>query len=248
MKTIKYSSAPVPVRRDIEDAHNLIWRKLAEPGTWWTGAQRVAIAAEARNARDCALCQRRKSALSTRNEPGRHNSKAKLTDPVVELVHRVTTDPARLSQAWYRDLVDAGLTDAEYVETLGVVVRTVSIDSFCRGIGIDDHPLPVPVSGLPSRQRPASATMESFWVPSIPNAASVGNETDLYGGVRAANVVRALSLVPDEVRQSIHTLLPAQYVPLADVLHPERDPGRAISRTQIELVAARVSALNQCFY
>ncbi len=248
MKTIEYSSAPVPVRQDIEDAHNVVWKKIAEPGTWWTGVERVAIAAETRNARDCDLCQRRKSALSPGNELGQHDSKENLSDPVVELVHRVTTDPARLSQAWYKDLEDAGLTDAEYVEALGVVVRTVSIDSFCRGIGIKGHPLPAPVSGVPSRQRPAFATMESFWVPSIPNGVGVGTETDLYGGVPAANVVRALSLVPDEVKQSIYTLLPAQYVPLVDVLHPEKDPGRAISRTQIELVAARVSALNQCFY
>jgi hypothetical protein len=40
----------------------------------------------------------------------------------------------------------------------------------------------------------------------------------------------------------------AQYVPIEQVPDPSADPGRALSRAQIELVAGRVSALNECFY
>ena len=56
------------------------------------------------------------------------------------------------------------------------------------------------------------------------------------------------SLVPDEVRLSIFTLLPAQYMDPFRVRDPACDPGRAINRAQIELLAARVSVLSQCFY
>ena len=67
-------------------------------------------------------------------------------------------------------------------------------------------------------------------------------------GRQASPVLRALSLVPEEVRLSILTLLPAQYMDPFRVRDPEYDPGRAIDRAQIELLASRVSVLNQCFY
>ncbi len=38
----------------------------------------------------------------------------------------------------------------------------------------------------------------------------------------------------------------SHYVAMADLMNPE--VGRDLDRMQIELVAARVSALNECFY
>ena len=32
------------------------WQRIARCGTWWNGAQRIAIAAETRNALQCGLC------------------------------------------------------------------------------------------------------------------------------------------------------------------------------------------------
>ena len=49
-------------------------------------------------------------------------------------------------------------------------------------------------------------------------------------------------------------LIPPQYMDPFKVHHvldptrPDANPNRAISRAQIELVASRVSALNECFY
>ena len=62
MIDVSYTTAPCPVRADIEEAHTFFWQKLAAPGTWWTGAERVAIGAEVRQARHCQLCQERKAA------------------------------------------------------------------------------------------------------------------------------------------------------------------------------------------
>ena len=249
MSRISYAWSTVPVRDDIVQAHQIVWQKLAEPGTWWTGAERVAIAAETRAARDCTPCQERKAALSPGAVQGQHDTQTDLSSPVVELIHHVTTDPGRLSKEWYEGLLEAGLSDAQYIETLGIVIRTISIDSFCRGIGVAPHPLPEPVAGEPTRYRPETATMEVSWMPTIPGKSASGAYADIYGGASfVANVVRALSLVPDEVRQCINILLPAQYMLLADVGNPNAEPGRAINRMQIELIAGRVSALNQCFY
>lgn len=248
MTTISYAAAGIPVRADIVEAHEQVWQKLAEPGTWWTGAERVAIATEVRTARACLLCIDRKAALSSSAVEGQHETNGALPSPVVDMIHRVTTDSGRLTKDWYEQLLAAGVADTHYVEALGVVVRTVSIDSFCRGVGIPPHPLPTPVPGEPSRQRPPQTSLDVAWVPMIPSGQETGLDADIYWGQPAANVIRAMSLVPDEVRASLHILHPAQYMKLAQAMDPTSNGGRAISRTQIELLAARVSALNQCFY
>ena len=46
MSEISYTDACVPVRDDLRAAHDRQWQRLAQPGTWWTGAGRVAIATE----------------------------------------------------------------------------------------------------------------------------------------------------------------------------------------------------------
>ena len=158
MTTISYASASTPVRADLVEAHQQLWQKLAEPGAWWTGAERVAIAAEVRKAWTCTLCTDRKAALSPSAVTGEHdNTHGVLPSAVVEMIHRVTTDPGRLSKDWYERLVADGVEDTHYIEALGVVVRTVSVDSFCRGVGILPHPLPTyTVIFKPSEETPLS--------------------------------------------------------------------------------------------
>ena len=85
-------------------------------------------------------------------------------------------------------------------------------------------------------------------MPMIPSGQEAGPDADIYWGQPAPNVIRAMSLVPDEVRASIHTLIVTHYMEFAQAMDPASNGGRAISRTQIELLAARVSALNQSFY
>ncbi len=59
MLAIGYANALVPVRDDLVAAHRRAWERLARPGTWWSGAERVAIAADVRSAAECALCRDR---------------------------------------------------------------------------------------------------------------------------------------------------------------------------------------------
>jgi hypothetical protein len=169
-----------------------------------------------------------------------------LPDAAVEAIHRVVTDPGRLSRKWCKDLLTAGLSAEQYVEIIGTLVAMVSIDSFCRGIGVPLHPLPKPQPGAPSYYRPPGAIQEDAWVPMIPVDRATGAEADLYGGQAVGNVVRALSLVPDEVR-TLYDLSAAHYLPMGQVRDPSASAG-ALNRMQIELIAGRVSALRQCFY
>jgi hypothetical protein len=246
MSEITYDSAPVPVREDLPAAHRRAWQRLAEPGTWWTGAERVAIAAEVRNARKCRLCAERRAALSPDGVSGKHDALGALPPAALEVVHRLTADNGRLSRAWFEKTLAAGLDDVHYVETIGVVVTVVSIDSFCRGIGVPVHPLPEPVPGEPSRRRPTGARAERAWVPMISERRATGPEAGLYGGIpRTGNVIRAMSLVPDEVR-GLMDLSAAHY--LAPNAMMDLSAGLSLDRAQIELIAGRVSALNECFY
>lgn len=50
------------------------WAHIAMPGAVWTGAQRVAIAFEARAATKCRLCAERKAAVSPYHLEGDHYS------------------------------------------------------------------------------------------------------------------------------------------------------------------------------
>ena len=63
---------------------------------------------------------------------------------------------------------------------------------------------------------------------------------------RQANIRRALTLVPDEAR-SFFDVVSAQYL-AGPQMTDFGNEFRAITHLQIELLAARVSALNQCTY
>ncbi len=245
MTGLAFVDAPVPVRSDIAEAHRLTWDRLARPGCWWSGAERVAIARAIRTAPTCALCLERKQALSPLAVEGVHDAEGVLPEAAVEVVHQVVNDPGRLSRTWFEKVLASGLGEERYVETLGLVVAVVSVDAFCRGLGVPPHPLPEPLPGEPSRYRPPGARADVGWVSMIPVGAARGAEADLYPGPRAANVIRAMSLVPDAVR-SLQELSAAHYVPVEKVADPRA--GRALGRAEMELLAGRVSALNECFY
>ncbi len=246
MSNFAYADAPIPVREDLGAAQQRAWQRLSAPGTWWTGAERVAIAAEVRQARSCALCAERKRALSPAAVDGAHDRIGALPDAAVDVIHRVVTDPGRLSKTWFEKIQASGISDAQYVEMIGVVVTVVSIDSFCRGLGVPPRPLPEPLPGEPSRRRPPGARPEGAWVPTLPANRARGADADLYRGIpRAANVIRALSLVPDELR-ALKDLSAAHYLSVEEMM--DLRLGRTLTRPQMELVAGRVSALNECFY
>jgi len=243
---IAYEQALVPVRADLLAAHRRAWQRLAAPGTWWMGVERVAIAREVRQAATCALCAARREALSPSAVPGEHPPAPPLAAASVEAAHRIAVDPGRLSRRWYEGLQEAGLDSGSYVELVGVVVTVISIDAFCRALGVPLHPLPAPLPGEPSRYRPPQARDDGAWVPMIPAFRATGAEADLWRRGATGNVIRALSLVPDEVR-TLQDLSGAHYLPADRVADP-RAHLESLSRAQMELLAARVSALRECFY
>lgn len=246
MGDVSYATAPFPVRDDLAASHRRAFAELSRAGAWWSGAERVAIATEVRRARHCSLCLTRLTALSPTAGSGPHDTEGALPEATVDAIHRIASDPARLSRGFFEKALGGGLSPEAYVELVGVVTQVVSIDAFCRSLGAALHPLPAPLPGEPSRYRPAGVAAGEAWVPMISQGAAAEAEQDLLPGGRAPNVARALSLVPDAAR-AMRALGAAQYVPIErvpDVSFSER----ALTRAQMELVAGRVSALNQCFY
>jgi hypothetical protein len=235
------------IRTDLVLAHRRAWDRVASPGTWWTGSERVAIAAETRAADYCGFCRKRREALSPYSEKGDHDSVSGdvLPAAAIDAIHRVVTDATRLTGDWVSGLSGQGVPDTHYVELLSVVVSIRSIDGFHRAMGLLPEPLPEARPGEPTRVRPTGAVIDSAWVPMLPNGRLKGDEADLWSG-QTGNVIRALSLVPEAVRW-LKDLSAAHY--LSDVAMTDFTRGRGpLSRAQTELIAGRVSAINECFY
>jgi hypothetical protein len=249
MNAIDYSNSDYSVRANFAETHNRFWDRLASPGAWLTSAQKIAIAQEIRQAHDCNLCQRRKEALSPYQVEGEHQTVSnELNDVTVEVVHRIVTDSARITKNWFDGLITQGLKPEEYVEILGTIVHTFAVDEFCRGLGIPLNELPEPKAGEPTRYLPENASYDDgAWVPLLPNFIEEGPEADIWNGY-GANVIRALSLVPDEVR-SLIDLFNSHYITNDSIVGDWTIcPHGGLSRIEMEIVATRVSSHNDCFY
>jgi alkylhydroperoxidase family enzyme len=238
-------------RPDLVAAVDAAWTHIAMPGATWTGAERVAIAAEARAAQVCQLCADRKRVLSPYHVTGEHATATALPLPAVDAVHRIVTDPARLTEHWLRSMVDSGLSEPQYVELVAVVATLVAVDTLALALGVPPPALASPAGGRPSGEVAEEAVVHSAWVPTVPPETAQGDLAELYRNRLTnrwgfvGNVNRALTLVPDE-QLVICSLLEAMYVPIAQM-----GGGvalRALAPAQIELVAATVSAANGCFY
>ena len=93
------------------------WGQLGRAGGWWSGRERIAIAEETRAAKSCVLCGDRKTALSPYSISNRiHEGTALLPAHVVDVIHRMTTDPGRLSQRWFDEAIEFGMRPEEIVE------------------------------------------------------------------------------------------------------------------------------------
>lgn len=249
MTDFQFNDSPHPIRADLVSAYRNYWHQLASPGTWWTGAERIAIAAESRQAPLCAYCAERKNSLSPYNVEGEHESSSEtlLSAEAIDAVHRVITDQTRITKRYIQDNVNSGLSEGKYVELVGVVVCTFSIDEFFRALGLPLEPLPAAIDGPPSGYVPEGLESESGMVAMIRGGQEGPDEKDLWPPHRAPNVLRALSQVPNALREWI-AISNAQYLPMQKIGDPGSETERILDRMQIEIVAARISSHNECFY
>lgn len=240
----------VTVREDLSAAHARAWARLAQPGVWLTGRERVATAAETRLATTCPACAARKTALSPEAPTSPHATASDLAPAHVDLIHRIVTDADRLTQAWFQRSTNGVLSVERYVETVGVIAETIAVDRFDAALGRPLRPLPTPAPGAPTETPFPAARVDGAWVPTAsPEDISEADRPAAHAMYRnrgAVNIHRALSLVPESV-VGFFDLDDVMYLPDAQLRDFAQEP-RAITHAQIELLAARVSALNRCFY
>lgn len=221
-----YADALVPVFPALAELHQEELEHLARPGTWLTAEERLATVRAARGggqARDVA---------------------ATLPSDSLRLIEKVAHEPRGMTREDFMLAIDGGMSPGEYVETISLVSRIVNLDVFARGVGAQALALPAPVVGEPAQTSPA-AVDEGAWLPSVPAGAAA---REVYGNVGPQPFIyRALSLVPAEARRCIAGG-DVQYLPLAKFMDFGYSHQPGLSRPQVEVVAARVSALNDCFY
>ena len=234
-------------RPDIQIALSNYFLFLAEPGYWWHGAQKVAIAAAARAASSCSLCAEKKAALSRNQIKALHAENDQLSPLTVDMIHQIITDQGRITESQVQALEQSGVSRLAYAELVGIVVCLFSIDEFCRALSQPLLELPQPQPGLASQRTPENLETNTGFVPMIAREGLTEAVQDLWPEGFGANVIRALSAAPDLVRQW-KQLAAVFYLPLEEMRNLTQSASRRLNRMQMELIAGRVSAINRCFY
>ena len=138
-------------RPGLDQAFSKEWAFLAAPGTWFSGHDRVEIAAEARRA---MAGEPPGSALPTEES---------------EVVRMVAASSPLISAEWVAGLEDRGVTLPAYVEIIGIVSRLSAVDHFHRALGHPFAPLPEPQAGEPTRLAPPmDLIVGKSFVPMVP--------------------------------------------------------------------------------
>lgn len=233
---IDYRGARYLPRAALVQAHADTWSRIGGPGAFLDGVQRVELVAESRRALDCGLCDQRRSALSPFAIDAGHGPRPGLLESAVELAHRLTSDPGRLTRRWFDGVVEAGLSLGGYVEAVSVIAASVVIDTLHRALGLGVPALPAPRPGAPSGHYDRNVIDDGAWLPLRARSSDAQTDTGLP---HVPNIARALSFVPDAVALFFGAFAPHYRLAGLDF---------AISRSEAEYVAARVSMLNQCFY
>ena len=166
----------------ISDARDAARRAMAEPGDWLTGAERIAVWQHVRDAATNELDRRRLAALTPAAVEGSHPAAGPLSATDVDVVHRVASDPGRLTRAW-AEAAMAIIGEERYTELVGVTAMAAALDRFDDALGNPRAELPEPVAGEPARIRPDGVGDTGAWVSQTVEKTR-------------ANVVRTLSLVP----------------------------------------------------
>lgn len=205
--------------------------ELGQPGDWLSGRQRVEVWTQVRRSWSNPLDIARRSSLSPFAVDGAHRASGTLDETMVEVVHRVASDPGRLTRSWADDQI-ARIGEETYTELVGVTAMATVLDTATMALGRPQSALPDPQSGEPLRIRPRGVGDIGAWV---------SQELEKT----RANVSRTLSLVP-ETHGTWRMLVNDLYSRGNEFFDLAWD--RALSRPQVELLAARTTVLSECFY
>lgn len=220
------------LRPDLVAAQVEAWRHVTSPGASWSGSERAAIAQVALAAFDDPdpLAPWVTPTQVGRTMPGRKD----LPEAVVDAVYRIALHASTLTDDWYRSVLDRGVDPVAYVEMVGIVVAVAAVDGFYRAVGLQRPALPTALPGAASGDHPPVEPATLNWV-------LVATPAD-----RTAAVVQGLSAAPAEW-DNVARLHAAQYIPVDEMGELGWSRG-TLTRPEMELVAARLSAARECFF
>ena len=210
-------------------AFEAAWEWLAQPGGSWSAAQKLAIVEVARAAAPRPVYDRRPATidhLATGVGPG-----AALSPLVIDTVERVADEAGAITREWALEVIGE-LGDVAYAELVAVIATFVPIDLACRLLGREIEPLPTPDPGDATGER-ADDTID------------IGAFLPAAAGFGGANVAKSLSIAPTA---NLMRLGVVRALYSGDRFGVLRWDDGALNRPQVELIAARTSALNECFY
>ncbi len=222
MNTISFLYDGIDVREDIADAHRQTWDALAQAGAFWSGVDRIEIAKQARAARS----QRKELAFN------RVYPTSQLTAQALDATRKIAADAGKIDRAWASQQV-ASLGAGAYAELVSIVAAVSAIDAFCEALGRTHEPLPEPYGG-------------SCHAALADGASDIGGYLPMVDPWEGPNVSRALSLVPSAnelFMKNVRSMYGGNGGGFSDIVWDG-----PLSRPQAELLAARVSSINECFY
>lgn len=225
-----YGDGVWPVRGDLVAAHQDWLGHVAAPGTWFSGEQRVAFIAALWAAIDDP------KPLPPWEAPAPPTGSA-LPAAAHGIAYRLGRHASTTSLSWYeRSVAELAMGAPAFVELVALAATGCAVASFGPALGWDRPMLPEAQPGPPSRDCPPLVDATMNWVP----VTAPADEDPA--------VVQAFTAVPAEY-DMLWRLAAAQYIPLAEMVHLGwKRPESSLQRRQVELVAARLSMVRECFY
>ena len=217
-----YQASGFAVRESVRLAHQNSWSVIAKAGSFWTGKERVQIAEQARAAR-----LQRSDLPFNRSYP-----KSNLSDSALEVARTIAADAKKINPKWANEQIKL-IKGGPYIEIASIVVTVTAIDAFSEALGRTHETLPRPQAGEPTREQ-------------NPSVAHIGGYVPMMEPWQGPNVARAFSLIP---------AANALFMSNVQQMYASNGGGFSemvwdgpLSRPQAELLAARVSSVNECFY
>ena len=217
-----YSNSGFEVRDEIVNAHRESWKTISNSGSFWSGEERVEIAQQARSAR----LQRRELPFN-RSYPS-----CSLSNGALETTYTIAADAHKIDKVWADNQI-AKLGSGAYIEIASIVATVSAIDAFSEALGRNHEDFPVPQPGKPNGNQ-------------NPNVTDIGAYVPMMEPWKGPNVARAFSLVPT-ANQLFFSNVQQMYASHGGGFSEMVWKG-PLTRPQAELLAARVSSANECFY
>ncbi|MDZ7685339.1 MAG: hypothetical protein U5O39_10360 [Gammaproteobacteria bacterium] len=153
-----------------------------------------------------------------------------LPDVAVEAIQTIATRANTIGSPWIESCHERGLDPLPMVELMALVARMSAIDTYDIGVRDQLAPLPEPLDGEPPPgTAPQNARINAGWLPTV--------------GRAGAPVCMSAVPAEHEAWEDLHSHL---YLSIAEMR--ELDLTKDLHRAQMELLAARTSHYNDCFY